>query len=59
MRTDHHGMPILGNDKSAHCYEIEWARGERPITVYAANRDHAARIAGRAGYEVRSVNMVG
>lgn len=29
------------------------------IEVYANNRDQAARIAKRAGFEVRSVNMIG
>jgi hypothetical protein len=47
---------------TAHLYGIGAtnAQGERvSLAVHANNRDHAARIAERAGYTVRDVNMEG
>lgn len=40
-----------------HAYAIEVEGGE--VKVYANNRDQAARKAEKAGYVVRSVNMIG
>lgn len=61
-------MVTLGNtDKAIHAYEIEVS--VRPvhakqahvdhIIVHADNRTQASHIATKAGYVVRSVNMVG
>lgn len=51
-------MIILGNiAKSAHLYEVGTTVGK--IEVHANTRAIARRIAERAGYVVRDVNMVG
>ncbi|AJD82969.1 hypothetical protein PJWF_00076 [Achromobacter phage JWF] len=42
-----------------HVYQVGVEGPERQITVYAANRDQASRIATKAGYVVRDVNMEG
>jgi hypothetical protein len=45
-----------------HAYEVEvtgQGNASHTVKVYARNRDAAARKATRAGYDVRSVNMVG
>lgn len=45
-----------------HSYEVEvtgQGNANHTVKVYARNRDAAARKATRAGYDVRSVNMVG
>lgn len=55
-------MTRLGPANAKHLYDVETTGkdGERIIIqVEANNRDQAARIAVKAGYEVRSVNMVG
>jgi len=53
----------LGNRETAkHSYEIETTNEHGKtmyITVDANNRDQAARIAERNGFDVWSVNMVG
>jgi hypothetical protein len=50
-------MIRLGDVKAAHLYEISTDKGR--IQVDARNRNQAANIARKAGYDVRDVNMVG
>jgi len=54
-------LKVLKHDKfdtpTYHEYEIETNKGY--VTTAAYTRDHAARIASRAGYEVYSVNFTG
>ena len=64
-------MTTLGNREAAHAYNVEvepsiglideigFRQQETEIKVHAENRDQAAAIAKRCGYEVRSVNMIG
>ena len=62
-------LPALGNRTTAkHSYDVQvwWVNPVdnvgrwRVVDVHATNRDHAARIANRAGYDnVGSVNMTG
>lgn len=51
----------IGNKSASHLYcievELNGQRGE--VEVDANNRAQASAIAEKAGYEVRSVNMVG
>jgi hypothetical protein len=55
LPTQHHDYDVYVDMPQALA-----AKGsEAIITVYANNRDQAARIAHKAGYLVRSVNMVG
>jgi hypothetical protein len=49
---------ILGNANAKHLYEIGVSPNE-VIEVEANNRAQAAKIAEKAGYTVRDVNMVG
>ena len=48
----------IGNENSAHLYEID-AQGVGIIEVNANTAAQSRRIAEKAGYIVRSVNMVG
>jgi hypothetical protein len=61
---------VIGNPNAAHLYEANARRlddhghpvlGEpwKAFTVSAHNRDHAARMLARIGYEVCDMNMVG
>jgi hypothetical protein len=50
-------MSKLGSETAKHLYEIGTANGR--IEVQANNRSQAERIAEKAGYVVRDVNMVG
>ncbi len=43
----------------AHAYNVEVSRNGDYVLVHASNRTSAAATAKKAGYEVRSVNMVG
>jgi hypothetical protein len=58
-------IAVLGDHKAAHGYDVEvTVPGDTSGTfqyvyVHATNRNQAARIAEKAGYEVRSVNMIG
>lgn len=53
------GAPVrLGEKNAAHSYVVG-VEGGYSITVGATNRDQAARIATKAGYVVRDVNMAG
>lgn len=48
----------LGNFKTAkHCYELNTETGK--VTVDANTRAQARKLAEKAGYSVRDVNMVG
>jgi hypothetical protein len=53
--------PRINTPNSTHLYTLtvikDNVRGS--VDVEARNRDQAARIAQRAGYEVHDVNMVG
>lgn len=52
-------MPTLNSEmRGGHLYAI-YAQHVVVCRVVARNRDHAARIAERAGYSVGSVNMEG
>jgi hypothetical protein len=63
MTTQTHYVTTLARfpSKAAHQYDVEVGVGrcEGYVVVDAANRNHAERIATKAGYVVRSVNMVG
>jgi hypothetical protein len=50
-------MIELGSKTAKHLYEIGTDNGR--IEVHAHNRSQAERIAEKAGYVVRDVNMVG
>ena len=54
-------IATIKNDKARHSYDVEVGDGRMDgyVTVEANSRDQAARIAERAGYVVRSVNMIG
>jgi hypothetical protein len=52
--------PRIKYANARHLYEVETAPGMAGIVeVEAMDRAHACRLAERAGYTVRSVNMVG
>ncbi|WVS23938.1 hypothetical protein QkW1_15 [Ralstonia phage QkW1] len=50
-------MIRLGNEPAKHLYELGTETGR--IEVLADSRAQARKIAERAGYAVRDVNMVG
>jgi len=49
----------ISNPRSAHLYAMYDNSHSMVCRVHARNRDHATRIAERAGYQVGSVNMEG
>lgn len=51
-------MTRIGNRAANHLFQIE-VEGGKDIEVDANTRSQAASIARKAGYVVRSVNMVG
>ena len=51
-------LPSIYKAGTTHSYDIEVSY-DTFITVHANSRTQAAAIARKAGYEVRSVNMVG
>lgn len=50
-------MTTLGKFSARHVYSVGTTQGA--VEVYANDGLHAVRIAERAGYVVRDVNMVG
>ena len=48
---------VLGNTSAAHLYEVDTTAGR--IDVHAQNRRIAQGYAIKAGYDVKSINMVG
>lgn len=61
LRTPEGALIRLNLPGTKHLYEVETEiLGQRGvIEVEANNRNQAARLAGWAGYPVRSVNMTG
>jgi hypothetical protein len=51
-------MIRINTQNTEHLYEIEISAAEK-IEVEANTRSQAASIAKKAGFEVRSVNMIG
>ena len=58
--TERYYSYVATNAKHSYDVEVITLDGaRRTFDIHASNRDQAARIAERAGYEVASVNMTG